>query len=262
MIKFFRRIRQNMIKDNRISKYILYAVGEIILVVIGILIALSINNNNEDKKARKQEIKYLKNLQIDIQAELKNNDTIIAFRDNKAKAGVRMLNFKKLETVHDIFELEGAIQTVFWWTTFIPTNNTYKELLSSGNLNYIKSDSIKNYLLELDQKYVRIENAEHHMRNEYDKYIYDVSTLNGDMLNVMDFQLSAEKGYIVLKDPSQVPVDAIIPQYHRLLENKTFMNGLKLSIMNNIFIKNAHIELTAHLQRLNQLIQEDLNSDK
>ena len=246
---------------NRASKYILYAIGEIILVVIGILIALSINNNNEDKKARKQEIKYLKNLQIDLQTELKNNDTIIVFRDNKAKAGVRMLNFKKLETVTDIFELEGTIQTVFWWTTFIPTNNTYKELLSSGNLNYIKSDSIKNYLLELDKKYVIIDNAEHHMRSEFDKYLYDASILNGDMLNVMDFKLSAEKGKITLKNPSQIAVDAIIPQYQRLLANKTFINGIKLSIMNNIFIKNSHIELKPHLQKLNQLIQDDLNKD-
>jgi len=260
MIKFFRKIRQNMIKENRVSKYMLYAIGEIVLVVIGILIALQINNANEDRKARKQEVKYLKNLQIDIQTELKNNDTIIAFRANKSKVGARMLEFKKLETVQDIFELEGAIQTVFWWTTFIPTNNTYKELLSSGNLNFIKNDSIKDYLMELDKKYVQIENAEHHMRMEYEKYLYDTSILNGDILNVMDFQLSAEKGEITLKDPSQIPIDAIIPQYQGLLTNKTFINGLKLSIMNNVFIKNFHIELTAHLEKLNQFIVDDLKS--
>jgi hypothetical protein len=261
MIKFFRKIRQNMIKENRVSKYVLYAIGEIILVVIGILIALQINNWNEDKKARKQEIKYLKNLQIDIQTELKNNDTIIAFRANKAKAGVRMLNYKKLESSQDIFEFEGTIQTIFWWTTFIPTNNTYKELISSGNLNDIKSDSIKNYLLELDKKYIAIDNAEHHMRSEFDKYLYDVSIYNGDMLNVMDLQLSAEHSKIVLKHPDQISINDIIPQYERLLKNKTFINGVKLSIMNNIFIKNSHIELISHLQKLNQLIQDDLNKD-
>ena len=55
MIKFFRKIRQQMIKENKVSKYFLYAIGEIILVVIGILIALSINNWNEDKKNRELE---------------------------------------------------------------------------------------------------------------------------------------------------------------------------------------------------------------
>ncbi|MCB0770394.1 MAG: hypothetical protein KDC00_08315 [Flavobacteriales bacterium] len=50
MIKFFRSIRQRMIKENRVSKYLLYAIGEIVLVVIGILIALQINNWNENRK--------------------------------------------------------------------------------------------------------------------------------------------------------------------------------------------------------------------
>ena len=54
MINFFRKIRENMVKENRVSKYILYAIGEIVLVVIGILIALSINNWNEQKKNRRE----------------------------------------------------------------------------------------------------------------------------------------------------------------------------------------------------------------
>ncbi|WP_439152022.1 DUF6090 family protein [Winogradskyella sp.] len=259
MIKFFRKIRQNLLSEGKTGKYFKYAISEIILVVIGILIALQINNANEDRKARQQEIKYLKNLQVDIQSELKNNDTIIAFRANKAKAGAEMLTFKKLESVNDIFELEGTIQTVFWWTTFIPTNNMYRELISSGNLNFIKNDSIKDYLLELDKKYVSIENAEEHMRSEYDKYLYDASIINGDMLNVMDFQSTAEIGTIILKEPSQIQIENLIPQYHRLLNNKTFNNGIKLSIMNNTFIKQMHEELIAHLEKLNELIQEDLN---
>lgn len=50
MIKFFRRIRQRMLTENKFSKYLLYAIGEIVLVVIGILIALHVNNKNEEKK--------------------------------------------------------------------------------------------------------------------------------------------------------------------------------------------------------------------
>ena len=52
MIKFFRKIRHKLLSDNKFSKYLVYAIGEIVLVVIGILIALSINNWNENNKLR------------------------------------------------------------------------------------------------------------------------------------------------------------------------------------------------------------------
>ena len=50
MIKFFRKIRQNLLVENKTGKYLKYAIGEIVLVVIGILIALSINNWNDNRK--------------------------------------------------------------------------------------------------------------------------------------------------------------------------------------------------------------------
>ena len=49
MIKFFRKIRQQLLTENKFSKYMLYAIGEIVLVIIGILIALAINENAKDK---------------------------------------------------------------------------------------------------------------------------------------------------------------------------------------------------------------------
>ena len=74
MIKFFRRIRQNMIKENRASKYMLYAIGEIVLVVIGILFALQINNWNIDQIKNKQTecINWWNNYKSDLQEFIKN----------------------------------------------------------------------------------------------------------------------------------------------------------------------------------------------
>jgi len=261
MIKFFRRIRQRLLAENKFSKYILYAIGEIILVVIGILIALSINNNNEDRKARNQEIKYLKNLQADIILEFKNNDSIINYRAITAKAAARILNFKTLEIASDIITLEYSIQQVFARQPFVPTNNTYKELLSSGNLNYITNDSIKDYLLELDKMYVYISSKEDHMYREYEEYLYNVIVKNGEALNLLDIQKTATTGLLSFANSSQISVTTVIPEYNRLLRKNEFKNGLKLSVMNNVGLKNMHDEMTTHLQKLNELIQDDLSKD-
>ncbi len=59
MIKLFRHIRQSLIMENKTSKYLKYAIGEIVLVVFGILIALQINNWNEDRKLKNEELKIL-----------------------------------------------------------------------------------------------------------------------------------------------------------------------------------------------------------
>ena len=58
MIKFFRKIRQQMLKENKFSKYLIYAIGEILLAVIGILIALRINNWNKELKLVQQQFRF------------------------------------------------------------------------------------------------------------------------------------------------------------------------------------------------------------
>ena len=63
MIKFFRKIRQKLLSENNFGKYLLYALGEILLVVIGILIALQVNNWNESKKISRQEIVLIEKVQ-------------------------------------------------------------------------------------------------------------------------------------------------------------------------------------------------------
>src|SRR5210317_1676767 len=77
MIKFFRKIRQNLLTENKFSKYLLYALGEIFLVVIGILIALSINNWNEGRINKIKEQEYLEGIKTDLQSDLKYIDLLL-----------------------------------------------------------------------------------------------------------------------------------------------------------------------------------------
>ncbi|NNF36636.1 MAG: hypothetical protein HKN68_21215 [Saprospiraceae bacterium] len=105
MMKFFRKIRQNLLTQNkpafvagRFSKYLLYAIGEIILVVIGILIALNINNRNTINKERALEQDYLIRLSAEIEEEVAYYNTQKLNFENQNKSITRMLERWKLNT--------------------------------------------------------------------------------------------------------------------------------------------------------------------
>jgi len=100
MIKFFRKIRQKMLTENKFSKYLIYAIGEIILVVIGILIALQINNWNEVQKGKMKATTILKEIRSDM--------------------------FKDLELKYNcILALIICISTIFHAKPTAPNSNTY-----------------------------------------------------------------------------------------------------------------------------------------
>jgi len=86
MIKFFRHIRQRQLKNNEMRKYSLYAIGEIVLVVIGILIALQINNWNEYNKNLKAENQLLK----DLNQEFVMNQNILLKKLNEVNEGIEI----------------------------------------------------------------------------------------------------------------------------------------------------------------------------
>ncbi|MFY0602690.1 MAG: hypothetical protein JXQ93_01990 [Flavobacteriaceae bacterium] len=79
MIKFFRKIRQKLLSENKFSKYLIYAVGEIILVVIGILIALQVNTVNQNKLIDKKISNYLKEIKLNLENEIDRSDLVVEF---------------------------------------------------------------------------------------------------------------------------------------------------------------------------------------
>ncbi len=93
MIKLFPKIRQNLLKEGKTSRYFKYAVGEIILVVIGILIALQIDNWNETRIDTQHEITLLKNLQQDINLDKLDINFNIKYHKQMFKAELELLTF-------------------------------------------------------------------------------------------------------------------------------------------------------------------------
>ncbi|WP_204345381.1 DUF6090 family protein [Psychroserpens algicola] len=149
MIKFFRRIRQSLLSENKFSKYLIYAVGEIILVVIGILIALQINNWNNDKANKKEEEFILKNLNFEFRKNKTDLESIKLDYQQFLKSTKSVLNLiGETEDIIKAQNTDSLISESINSYDYRPTQNVFSDLISSGNLKLISSDSLRLYLFQ------------------------------------------------------------------------------------------------------------------
>ncbi len=246
MINFFRKIRQRLLAKNKFREYLIYALGEIILVVIGILIALSINNWNEETKKRAVEVNYLLNIKADLLKEIRNNEIFVNLRLEKAENCFFLLHIPQPVTMENVQEYTDKYEQVFLVKAFVPFNNTFKELLSSGNLSLIKNDSIKNALLDLDKMYADISIIERHMKREFEQYLYDTNLKNISALGFYDVSRPTNlvTNRLQIEDIPKSQHKKLIEDAQWLYNNQTFNNGLKLAMMNNNSISDMHKNLS------------------
>lgn len=158
-------------QKNKFTTYILYAIGEIFLVVIGILIAVNINNWNEEQKSRRTEIKYLKNIKQDLLKDLASLDEVIAFRKSKIRSSGLILKVIRGEGEVELVELNNSIRNMLMEYNFVPNNTTFSELVSSGKMNLISNDSIKTLLFDLQEIYSQNDAMIDHEQFDYREYI-------------------------------------------------------------------------------------------
>ena len=148
MIKFFRKIRQKLLTENKFSKYLLYAIGEIILVVIGILIALQLNSLQVEKKDRKIEKTLLKNVKKDLENDIQEFKNVKKFKTSQNEACVRLLEYiiDTSKPLEDTIQFINDFQLIKYFT--IPSSNrtSFDIATSTGYLNNITSDSLVNEL--------------------------------------------------------------------------------------------------------------------
>lgn len=139
-----------MINENRVNKYLLYAIGEIILVVIGILIALQINNWNDQRKNHDSRKQLVQGLIFEFEANYKQLETAIYKDSINLEAGIKLQQLIKnpREAIQDsiIINLLSKLENY----TFNPINGALKSGISSGHIHFIKNDVLKEKLFAWD----------------------------------------------------------------------------------------------------------------
>ncbi len=156
MIKFFRKIRQNLLMENKTGKYFKYAIGEIVLVVIGILIALQINNWNEQRKENINEQAILKRLEKEFISNKEQLLDKIQLRNNLIESCRQLLEYfdKPQNATRDsIFVYLSTIQP----PTFDPIQN---DLVSSGNIEILKDEELKQLLVNWSTDVIQLQEVE------------------------------------------------------------------------------------------------------
>ena len=141
-----------MIKENKVSKYMLYAIGEIVLVVFGILIALQINNWNEEQKIEKEEIGILNNLLENLYLVKEQSNSEI-LEENQLKESLLIALGKNSNK--NKFSINSISDSLFYdiiWNAnpSVPILNSYSDIKNTGKLSIIKNRSIRENFTNLE----------------------------------------------------------------------------------------------------------------
>lgn len=184
MIKFFRRIRYNLMEKNKTRKYLKYAIGEIVLVVIGILIALQVSNWNQQRIQNKEEKRALINLKLDFDYNYITLDSIITRTEKSIALQTTILNHTgnkprpKTEA-----EFDSAINALSALSVYFPKDGYLNDLLNSGKLDILKNTNLRNRLSSWNSVLKNIKDMERNVRDQIDKF-YDIMLDRGSWLNL------------------------------------------------------------------------------
>lgn len=150
MIKLFRKIRQNLLSEGRTGKYLKYAAGEIVLVVVGILIALQINNWNESRKQSTTEKEFITSLKNDLKQDKAFIEYVIELNEPRM-AAYEILN----SNIHNLYNNDrkslDSLFTIYFRSqrTFYPLSGSYESAISGNQIAIFRNKKLVQKVVKL-----------------------------------------------------------------------------------------------------------------
>lgn len=238
MIIFFRRIRQRLLSENKFSKYLIYAVGEIVLVVIGILLALQINNWNEGRKTKIQEREVLLHMKRNLEADILQEKYPNMVLENAMKSTDLVLEYlEKQKSYND------SLDYYFAWIpayTIHMANTTAYENLKTIGFDIISNDTLR-------ENYQRLYS-----------FNYELTKFHRNELayrNMLEFKSFYKKHFRnFIWHNTATPID-----YPSLLESNEFHEMLISTRTSNIEQSRFRDLTKKEIQKLIEMIDRELN---
>jgi|SRR6056297_294790 len=250
MITLFRRIRQKLIDSGSVSKYLLYAIGEILLVVVGILIALQVNNWNEMRQMNSEEIRILNILKTDLERAVAQGAEYLRLDS----ISVNPLKTFMVETdwesrLNRVGNADSLITlSVFSVENEAPVIQVREDLENSGSGNIISSQAIRNKLVELDNKLELLKFQ-----------IADKMTVQQNRVDEVLFKYFNLQKMVKERVTIEPLEDEWEPDLYKVLADREAANilSLKLMISENVF--DSRRELQETLKELIVLIEREID---
>jgi hypothetical protein len=242
VLRFFRLIRQRLITDNKFSKYLLYAVGEIFLVVVGILIAFQVDNWNEQRKIRLEGISLLEDLKSDLEFSLTELEYTIN-TNQQYLDGYRCIHYYLENDRAYNAELDTAFGNLDVWRIPLFSTTTYETLKTKG-IDIIANDSLKQQIIEVHN--------------------FNIQSLLDD-IGLWEWSFSQNTTQRIMVGNIRRSIDSDIARpndFERLRTNEEFMNFLSILIN----IREDHIDYSkmtySAMKDLIDHIEEELQTNK
>ena len=253
MINFFRRFRIKMADDNKPLKYLRYAVGEILLVVVGILIALQVNNWNENSKIKLTELKLLEELKIDLTetkvdllTDLEKADEALNSTDSLYQ--MILVNRKR----KDLSPFKISMHYVFDRSDLYPKKSAYESLQAHG-INLVSNDSLRKNITDFyELQLVRVDDLEKTIldlnQKELGPYLRKVSKPTNDceectsLKDMLPTTLDMKFNFFLIDEPTDELLHLLKKKYLVYLALKGRYNSTQLKLESMIEIIDSEIE--------------------
>lgn len=243
MLTLFRKIRKQLAKDNKFRQYLRYAVGEIVLVVIGILIALQINTWNQERISDIEEKAILKNIHTEFSKNKKEIDESVQSTIECIATNKRLMTiFGKPEQQLQLINTDSLIFYSFEQKKFTPSENAIQDLIQSGKMRSLNKDKLKYLIYEWSGR----KNAVEESYNDMDTKVNDA---------------------IVPYLATRYPLKDIDIYSKMKWENKSILKNDKLNVFHDLQYENLIDDYLYHLleyendllklqQTINEIVKE------